>query len=79
MFSCLYDLASAFDTVEFCVLLEELFHTGIKGKCWRLIQQWYHNPMSQVRLGNLPSKPFNINCGIRQGSVLSLTLFNLYI
>ena len=31
MFSCLYDLASAFDTVEFCVLLEELFHAGLRG------------------------------------------------
>ena len=26
--TCFYDLASAFDTVEFCVLLEELFREG---------------------------------------------------
>ena len=41
--TCFYDLASAFDTVELCVLLEELFHAGVKGKCWRLIRQWYLN------------------------------------
>ena len=74
VYSCFYDLASAFDTVEFCVLLEELFHAGVKGKCWRLLQQWYRDPISQVRLGDLLSKPFNINRGI---SVLSPTFFNL--
>ena len=42
VYSCFYDLASAFDTVEFCVLLENLFHAGIRGKCWRLLRAWYH-------------------------------------
>ena len=72
VYSCFYDLASAFDTVEFSVLLEELFRVGVKGKCWRLIRQWY-----QVKLGNQLSKPFYIRRGICQGSVLSPTLFNL--
>ena len=77
VYSCFYDLASAFDTVEFCVLLEELFHAGVKGKCWRLMQQWYRDPINQVRLGNSLSKSFNVNRGIRPGSVLSPTLLNL--
>ena len=47
------------------------------GKYWRHIRQWYCNPVSQVRLGNTLSKPFNINRGIRQRSVLLPTLFNL--
>ena len=33
VYSCFYDLASVFDTVEFCVLLQSLFHAGIKGNC----------------------------------------------
>ena len=77
VYSCFYDLASAFDTVEFSALLEELFRVGVKGKCWRLIRQWYCDPVSQVKLGNQLSKPFYIRRGIRQGSVLSPTLFNL--
>ena len=77
VYSCFYDLASAFDTVEFCVLLDNLFHAGIKGKCWRLLRAWYHNLTSQVRLGCHMSKPFVISRGIRQGSVLSPLLFNL--
>ena len=28
----IYDLASAFDTAEFSVLIQKLFHVGVKGK-----------------------------------------------
>ena len=77
VYSCFYDLASAFDTVEFCVLLQNLFQAGVRGKCWRLLRNWYSNLTSQVRLGSHISKPFSICRGIRQGSVLSPVLFNL--
>ena len=77
VYSCFYDLASAFDTVEFCVLLQNLFHAGIRGKCWRLLHDWYCNLTSQVKLGNFSSEPFAICRGIRQGSILSPMLFNL--
>ena len=77
VFSCFYDLTSAFDTVEFCVLLEQLFHAGIKGKCWRMIKDWYKDLFTYVRIGSQLSKPFPVERGIRQGSVLSPVLFNL--
>ena len=77
VYSCFYDLASAFDTVEFCVLLQSLFHAGIKGKCWRLLHDWYCNLTSQVKLGSYMSEPFAICRGIHQGSILSPMLFNL--
>ena len=79
VYTCFHDLASAFDTVEFSVLLEELFNAGICGKSWGLIKNWYCGLVSQVRLGNHLSNPFNITRGIRQGSVLSPLLFNLII
>ena len=74
-----YDLASAFDTVEFSVLLTELFTTGIQGKCWRLISHWYRNLISQVKLENNLSRTFCLERGIRQGLVLSPSLFNLVL
>ena len=67
VYSCFFNLASAFDTVEFCV--QNLFQAGVRGKCWRLLR-------SQVRLGSHISNPFSICRGIRQGSVLSPMLFN---
>ena len=77
VYSCFYDLASAFDTIEFCVLLEQLSHAGVKGKCWRLIKDWHKNLSAQVRLDNHLSRAFQIQRGIRQESVLSPALFNL--
>ena len=79
VYICFYDLASAFDTLEFSVLLEELFREGIRGKCWRLVRHWYSNLVSQVKLGTHLSRPFHISRGIHQGSVFSPTLFNLVL
>ena len=77
VYSCFYDLRSAFDIVEFCILLENPFHAGVNGKFWRLLRDCYHDLTSQVRLGTYMSEPFAISRGIRQGSVLSPMLFNL--
>ena len=65
VYTCFYDLASAFDTVEFSVLLTELFTAGIQGKCWRLIHHWYRNLISQVKLGKNLSRTFCLERVIR--------------
>ena len=79
VYTSFFDPDSAFDTVEFCVLLKELFNAGVKGKCWRLIHNWYSNITSRVKLGRHLSPSFSIGRGIRQGSVLSPLLFSLVI
>ena len=81
VYTSFFDLDSAFDTVKFCVLLCELFNAGVKGKCWRLIQNWHSNITSKVKLGKPLSQSFSISIskGIRKGSVLSPTLFNLSV
>ena len=77
VYSCFYDLASAFDTVEYPVLLSHLKRAGITGKAWRLIRQWYKDPESAVRVKGMLSSFFTIYRGVRQGSVLSPVLFLL--
>ena len=77
VYSCFYDLASAFDTVEYPVLLNSLAKSGICGKSWRLIKQWYTGVKSQVRVNGSTFVPFPTNRGVRQGSVLSPVLFLL--
>ena len=79
VYTCFFDLTAAFDTVEFCVLLDHLFGAGIKGKCWRLIRHWYRDVNSTVQVCKHQSAPFNLERGIRQGSVLSPSIFNLVI
>ena len=77
IYSCFYDLASAFDTVEYPVLLSHLKDSGISGKTWRLIKHWYSGIHSYVRIGKATSPSFTISRGFRQGSVLSPILFLL--
>ena len=77
VYSCFYDLASAFDTIEYPVLLTHLYHAGIVGKTWRLLKSWYSNSTSCVRIDGCVSREFPINRGVKQGSVLSPVLFIL--
>ena len=79
IYSCFYDLSSAFDTVEYPTLLSHLKRTGISGKAWRLVKNWYSNIHSTVRIGDQTSPSFSVSRGVRQGSVLSPTLFLLVI
>ena len=75
VYSCFYDLASAFDTVEYLVLLSHLKKAGVSGKAWRLIKDWYTNVSSSMRVGRQVSPSFSVCHGVRQGSVLSHTHF----
>ena len=74
---CLLDLQKAFDSVEFPVLLNRLFQIGINGKTWRLIKDWYADGTCCVCVDGVSSRVFPIERGVRQGSVLSPTLFNI--
>ena len=74
-FLCFYDIEKAFDSVEFPILLQHLHSAGINGKSWRLIKSWYHSPVSRVKHKNNLSTPFCISRGVKQGSVLSPSLF----
>ena len=76
---CLYDLQKAFDSVEFPVLLDRLYSIGVSGKTWRIIKNWYDGGFCCVKLKDGHSNIFPIQRGVRQGSVLSPTLFLLVI
>ena len=51
------------------------FNTGVNGKFWRLIKNWYTNSTSRVRINNQLSEPITVERGVKQGSLLSPTLF----
>ena len=72
---CFFDLEKAFDSVEYPTLLSHIFKLGINGKCWRLIKNWYYDTSSVVKVNNKCSDSFPVKRGVKQGSVLSPTLF----
>ena len=57
-----------------------LFKIGVNGKCWRLLKNWYTESVSVVKSdeGHF-SELFPIGRAVKQGSVLSPTLFNIII
>ena len=79
VFQTFYDLEKAFDSVEYYVLLKHLFSRGIDGKCWWLIQSYYERPNARVKVNDCLSCEFIIERDVRQGSVLSPSLFLLLI
>ena len=52
---------------------------GVNGKCWRLFKEWYSNTSSIVRVNDQRSERFPVKRGVKQVSVLSLTLFTAVI
>ena len=74
-FLCFYDIEKAFDSVELPILLRQLHTIGINGKLWRLLKHWYSTSSARVRVNGHISNSFNISRGVKQGSVLSPTLF----
>ena len=76
---CCFDLEKAFDSIEYLVLLEHLFKLGINGKCWRLLHNWYSNSRNVVRFDCHLSQSFPVCRGVKQGSILSPTIFIIVI
>ena len=66
-------LEKAFDPVEYHTLLSHIFKLEVNGKCWRVIKNWYTDV---VKANNML---FKVNRGVKQGSVLSPTLFIVVI
>jgi len=52
-----------------------MFQLGVNGKCWRILKDWYSNALSVVKVNHSHSEYFPVNRGVKQGSVLSPTLF----
>ena len=73
------DFKKAFDTVWQEGLWRTLWHSGVKGKAWRIIRSLYANTSSRVKVGSKLSREFRIKQGVRQGCPLSPTLFNCFI
>jgi len=71
----LYDMEKAFNSIEKPILLERIYSVGVNGKLWRLLNHWYSTATARVRIDAGISNHFPISRGVKQGSVLSPTLF----
>ncbi|XP_071963907.1 uncharacterized protein [Antedon mediterranea] len=52
-----------------------IWNIGIRGRLWNIISSLYDNVKGQVRFGDIETQSFDIEEGVKQGCVLSPTLF----
>ena len=78
MFMCSLDAEKCFDSIWHHGLLYKLMLT-LPLHTWIFIYRWYETSKASVRWNGEKSTEFRISRGMRQGSVLSPTLFNIFL
>jgi len=73
------DLKKVYDSVPIYNVLMKIHHLGIRGKCYKFIENVYLSSKACVRVNGQLSKSFSIKKGVRQGCPLTPILFNLFI
>ena len=74
-----FDLEKAYDTTWKYGILKDLEELGLKGRMPILIKNFLDNRSFRIRLGDTLSDPKEQEMGVPQGSILSVTLFNIKI
>lgn len=78
VYICFIDYKKAFDRVNHSKMIECLQEIGIDGKDLQIIAKLYWEQTAVVRTEKGVTSEFNIKKGVRQGCILSPSLFNLY-
>ena len=72
------DAKSAFDVVNHASLMRKLFHMGVDGQAWNLIDSIHTRAETMVKWGGQFSDKFAILQGVRQGGILSTDMYKVY-
>lgn len=73
------DLTKAFDLVNYDTMLQKLRNIGIGGKLYRFFDDYFKKRKLRVSIGHYMSNTYEQTCGLIQGSILSPSLFNIYV
>lgn len=78
VYACFIDYAKAFDRCQHQKMVTALQRVGLDEKDIRIIMNLYWNQRAQVKVEDQLTDQVKIMRGVRQGCVLSPTLFNIY-
>jgi len=73
------DVEGGFDNVDIDLLCDFLAARECPANLIRWVRRWAGNRVVRFRFNGRMSKPYFVNCGIPQGSPLSLFLFGAYV
>ena len=76
---CALDLRKAFDKMNHHGLFIKLMEKLLPNNLLSTIEHWFSIGTTCIRWGDTESRFINLNCGVRQGGVLSPYFFALYI
>ena len=76
---CCLDMSKAFDRLNHNCLFYKLLSRSVPLCLVNILIDWYSKIYSVVRWGSSISDEFKINCGVRQGGVMSPILFCMYV
>lgn len=79
IYALFIDLKAAFDNVDRDILWDILENKGVDSTLIKRIKKIYEHNEVLVRTKDGVTRSFIVNKGVRQGCVMSPTLFNLYI
>ena len=79
MYLCFLDASKAFDDVPHLIVFSKLIERKVPHIVIRLLAYWYTSQTFVNRWNNILSDPFTVSNGVRQGSILSATLFSIYL
>ena len=73
------DLKKAFDTVNSDILLNKMFHIGIRGDLHSILRSYLTDRKQKTLVHSYSSEETKVELGVPQGSILGPLLFILYI
>jgi len=76
---CTLDVSKAFDKVNHSALFTKLMKRQIPLALLHVLENWLNNSWTCVKWYSVYSRFIKIKCGVRQGSVLSPSLFAVYL
>ena len=79
VFTCFLDASKAYDRVNHWTLFKKLLKRSVFVIVVRMLMFWYYKQEVCIGWGTEMSSYFNISNGVRQGGILSPSLFAIYM